>query len=113
MRHFPTRVSRVIVLLGMTGCVTLTGLFWYARAIGGDPFRVSRDADGVLRLMTRAELLEARLVDARRRASVSPSDASLDLAVKGYEGALASEQRRLEAIGGQTRPPPKESDLTL
>ncbi len=111
--HVSSRVSRGLVIAA--GLVTFgtTGAVWYARAMSADPVRLSRDADGVVRLMTRAELLDVKLAAARERAAAAPDDAQAAQTVLAWEHALETEKTRLAAAGVQPRGPASADDLTL
>jgi len=97
--HLPASVSRAAVVVCALGSTALSGSFWYARAIDGDPVRLARGADGAVRLMTRLEALEERAAAAAALAAAAPGDAARVAVVGAWRGAIDAERARLRAAG--------------
>lgn len=66
----PFSASRLAVLGVSAFTVTLTGVFWYQRAFNANPMRLAKDADGVYRYMTKADLLRIKVNEAEANYSM-------------------------------------------
>lgn len=74
--RIPSRYSGPLVL-GFLGCATcLVAAVAYSRAALGNPMRLTQDAEGVVRFLTREEALQERLEASEALERASPSDAS-------------------------------------
>jgi hypothetical protein len=71
-----SRVSGPLVLGLLGGTAALLSVVAYSRAVLGDPMRATRDSEGVLRFVTREEVLQDRLEASERLEQASPQDAS-------------------------------------
>jgi hypothetical protein len=104
----PHRVSRVAV--GLAGVVTLalTGSVIYLRAGAGEPMRIARDADGVVRWVSRADAMAAKVAEAEARLAALPPGAparersSFEASLRAWRRALEAERARagVEVGGG-------------
>jgi hypothetical protein len=102
--RLPASISRVSVIFALAGSTALSGYYWYARAIDGDPVRLMRGEDGVVRLMSKLEALEERVVAADARAAAFPHDESCTTAAHAWRGAARAEVARLKAAGLEPLP---------
>jgi hypothetical protein len=103
----PSRISGPLVL-GFLGCAAcLVGTVAYSRAVLGDPLRLTHDADGVVRFLTREEALQAHLAASEKLQQANPSDAARARVTAVWRDAL----RQAQATGSEAAPPrPASSD---
>ena len=108
--RLPASISRLSVILAVAGSTALSGFYWYARFIDGDPVRLMRGEDGVVRLMSKLEALEERVAAADARAAASPHDESCAAAAHAWRGAARAEVARLKAAGLEPLPTAQSAD---
>ena len=107
----PSRLSGPLVL-GFMGCATcLVAAVAYSRAVLGEPLRLTHDADGVVRFLTREEALRGRLEASERLALASPGDVSRARVTAIWREAVR-EAQAAEATAAQPRAQTAE-ELTL
>lgn len=110
----PSSISRLSVVFVALGSTLLIATHWYSRAVDGNPIRLAKDSEGVVRLMTKLEVLEERLEASQRLAAAAPKDTARAAVAEAWLGAKRAEEKRLQLAGLETRAAPHTAqDLGL
>ncbi len=102
MLRIPSRYSGPLVLGFLSCAACLVGTVAYSRAALGDPMRLTHDADGVVRFLTREEALRERLEASEALERASPGDASRARVTAIWRQAVR-EAQATEATAAQPR----------
>ena len=109
----PASISRLAVVFVAIGSTTLIATHWYSRAFDGNPIRLAKDNEGVVRLMTKLEALEERLESSKRLAAAAPNDMARAAVADAWLGAARAEEKRLKLAGLEIRAAHTAQDLEL
>lgn len=86
---------------------------WYRQNVLGDPFRIIRDTEGVLRYQTRLDVLRDNAAVAKKTLEADPTSRKKQFDSWLADKQLVEEMERLIAAGGQQSVRPlRDEDLS-
>lgn len=108
-----TSVGNYMVTASVAVTLASVAYVWYRQNVLGDPFRIIRDSEGVMRYQTRLDVLRDRAIEAKKALDADPASRKRQFDAWLAEKQLQEEVDRLVAAHGQeSLRPLRDEDLS-